>query len=238
MSKTLLNGVNEVLKKAKLIQGDSGSLTSLTDSPRQVWVDTAVQCLNEIMEELYSITEVPMPKELAESTITLATNDRDYALASDMVTLHFPLLDETNGQYIREYDGGYLNLVADQPVPANYTGLPLYAAIRPTDGELYLDRIPSSSENGLIYKYRYDKDISLSTAAATFPFSDTVFRALIPAAAELFNYYHRKEFAEGVYKVSMGRAARLLTNKQPRTSWSPGKFHNSRLAGVAYPFDE
>ena len=236
MSKSLLNGVNELLKKAKLIQGDSGALTTLTDSPRQVWVDTAVQVLNEVMEELYSVSGVPLPKELAESTITLATNDRDYALASDLVSLHFPLLDETNGQFLYEYNGGYLALVAGQPVPADFTGMPLYAVVRPTDGQLYLDRIPTASENGLIYKYRYDKDISLSTAAATFPFSDTVFRALIPAATELFNFYHRKEFSEGIFKVSVGRAARLMTNTQPRTSYLPSRIRGGG-AGIAHPFD-
>ena len=234
MSKTLLNGVNEVLKKAKLIQGDSGSLSTLTDSPRQVWVDNAVQAWNETIEELFSVTGKPMPSELAESTITLVTNDRDYALASDLVSLHWPLLDETYGQYIEESE--YLRLVASQPIPADFTGLPLYGAIRPTDGQLYLDRIPTASENGLVYKYRYDKDISLSTAAATFPFSDTVFRSLVPAVTEIFNLYHRREFSEAVYTVSMGRAARLLTQTPARTSYLPEKVRSS-LDGVGYPFE-
>ena len=237
MAKTLLNGVNEVLKKAKLIQGDSGLLTTLSDSPRQIWIDNAVQAWNEVVEELYSAISKPMPKELAEDTITLATNDRDYSLASGLVTLHFPLMDETNGQKIYEYEDGYLNLVASQPIPANFTGLPLYAVIRPTDGLLYLDRLPTASENGLVYKYRYDKDISMSAAADTVPFNDTVFRALVPAVAELFNFYHRREFNEGIWKVSMGRAARALTGTTPRASYLPAKVRHSAMSGVAYPFE-
>src|SRR3990167_11170649 len=126
MAKTLLNGVNEVLKRANLIQGDSGALSSLTDSARQVWVDNVVQVWNELMEELYETSQKPMPQELATGTLTLATNDRDYAL-STFNKLYFPLQDETNGQYIFEFSGGYLDLVNQQSVTADYTGLPTYA---------------------------------------------------------------------------------------------------------------
>lgn len=233
---TLLDGVNYVLKKAKLVSGDAGELTSLTDSARQGWVDIIVQSWNETVEELYSVTEGSMPKELAENTITLVASDRDYALATDLVSLHWPLLDETNGQKIYEYNGGYLALVNTQPIPADHTGLPIYGAIRPTDGQLYLDKIPTSSEAGLVYKYRYEKDVSLSAADDSFPFENAVFRALVPAVTEIFNLHHRKEFNEGVYALSMGRAARFLSKIQPRKSYLPGRIKNNP-SGVAYPFD-
>lgn len=220
---TLLDGVNAVLKRVKVIQGDSGALASLTDSARQNYIDICIQIWNELVEQLYSVSEVSMPKELAENTITLATGDRDYALQTDVVQLHFPLLDETNGQYITEYPGGYLQLVQDQPFPANETGLPTMAAIRPTDGQLYLDRIPTSAENGRVYKYRYDKDVSLSVAASTFPFIDPVYRAMIPAVAEVWMLRNNQTYNDGVYKSSMGRASRLLTGKQLRDSWLPSR---------------
>lgn len=235
MAKSLLNGVNEVLKKARLIQGDSGELTSLTDSARQVWIDNIVQSWNETVEELYSVSSLPMPQELAEATITLVTDDRDYALASDLNILYWPLLDETNGQYIHEAKGGYLDLVARQPVPSDYTGLPIYGTIRPTDGELYFDRIPSSTENGLVYKYRYDKDISVSVAADTFPFKDNIFRALVPAVTEIFNITFRREFNDALYSTSMGRAARLLSQNPIKTSYFPSRI--IRDHGVMQPFD-
>ena len=234
MSRSLLQGVNEVLKKAKLIQGDSGSLTSLTDSPRQLWVDTVVQSWNEVIDELYSTTDTPKPQQLSSNTITLATNDRSYALQSDLITIYFPLIDETNGQYIYEYSGGYLALINSQPVPADYTGLPIYGIIDPTNGELYLDRIPTATENGLVYKYRYNKDFSLDAAADTFPFTDAVFRALVPAVTEIFNYYHKKEFSETVFNLSMGRAARLVTGIPMRKGYLPSR---TRDAGIMNPFD-
>lgn len=233
-NKTLLNGVNEVLKKAKLIQGDSGSLTTLTDSPRQIWVDSAVQAWNEAIEELYTTIEEPLPEVLAEATITLANGDRDYAL-NVYNTLYWPFLDETNGQYIYEFNGSYLDMVNSQTVPADYTGLPLYGVIRPTDGQVYLDRIPSATEVGLIYKYRYMKDFSVSTAAATFPFKDSVFRAMVPAVAELFNLIHKHEFQEGIYRMNIARAARLVRGLPPITSY--GRSRTGGNGGIFYPYD-
>ena len=74
MAKTLLNGTNEVLKKLQLIQGDSGLLTTLTDSARQTFIDKTVQGWNELIDELFSIANVPLPEATAENTITLATD--------------------------------------------------------------------------------------------------------------------------------------------------------------------
>ncbi len=233
MAKTLLNGVNEVMKRAKLIQGDSGTLTSLTDSPRQVWIDQIVQTWNEVMEELYSVSDVPMPTELSESTITLIDGTRNYTLDT-FNTLNWPMIDETNGQYIYEQVGGYSALWKSQPIPSTYTGLPLYGAIRETDGDLYLDRLPTASEAGLVYKYRYHRDISVSTAAATFPFKDEVFRALVPAVTALFKAENRKDAAVG-FADNMGRAARLLSNAHVRSHYGPQRFRSRR--GVAFPFD-
>lgn len=221
MAKTLLNGVNDLLKRVQIIAGDSGELASLTDSARQHWIDLAVQCWNEAVEQLYSLTHIPQPQELGESTIVLASGDRDYALAADLVQLHFPLIDETNGAYILEQPGGYLGLVSSQLFPANYTGLATYGAIRPTDGQLYLDRIPTASEVGKTYKYRYDKDVSLSLAADTFPFTDAVYRALLPVATELWKLQKENKSFDGLSRKSFARAARYLTMTQPRPTWTP-----------------
>lgn len=228
---SLLNGVNEVMKRAKLIQGDSGELATLTDSPRQVWIDQIVQIWNEVMEELYSVSDRPMPQELAENTITLVTDDRDYALQT-FNTLHWPFIDETNGRYI--YEATYTAIWHSQAIPANWTGLPMSGAIRETDEQLYLDRIPTSNENGLVYKYRYDKDISLSVAADTFPFKGEVYRALIPVVAELFKAENRKDALISL-SSNIGRAARLLSNVRERTHY--GQTHSGNTDGIAYPFE-
>lgn len=229
---TLLTGVNDVLTRAKLIQGDSGTLTTLTDSPRQVWINQIIQIWNEVMEELYSTAEITMPKETAEATITLVTNTRAYALAT-YNTLYWPFRDTTNGEYIYEYPGDYLDLVNSQPIPADYTGLPRYGVIRTTDGYLYLDYIPTSNENGLVYTYDYDKDISMSAAADTFPFRDEVYRALVPVVAGLLRVENRSESMPAFHE-NMGRAARLLSDVTPRTHYGRSRPYGGTGPGNPY----
>lgn len=219
-NKTLLNAVNEIFRRVGLIAGDAGLLTSLTDSARQVSVDQAVQAINEVIDELYSTTNTALPNEQAESTITLATGTRAYSLATDLSQLRWPLRDKTNSQFIIPFPGGYdalLNLDIEQ----DDTGLPHYGAIRPTDGKLHLDRAPTSTDNGKVYTYQYDKNTALSLLTDTVPFGDPVFRALIPAFVQIWKREARNQFDEALMKGSMGRASRLLTQQQERSSWSP-----------------
>jgi len=221
-SKTLLNGVNEVLKRTQAISSQS-ELTSLTSSAKQPSVDIAIQVLNELVHQLYDEAKIPTPNGVGTSTITLIADDRDYELPSDLLRIRYPLIDQTNSDTIYEYPGGYSQLFSDQEEPSNYTGQPHLAAIRPTDGYLYLDRIPTSTEAGKTYTFLYDKELTLAEAGDTFPFRDTVFWALIPAAAQMVKSEMQNKFNGGLFKMSMGRAARLLTRTVPQSSWLPDR---------------
>jgi hypothetical protein len=220
MAKTLLNGINEVLKRTKFISGDAGAFTSLTDSSRQRPIDIAVQAWNEAVDELYSVGDIALPNEQAESTITLVDGTRAYTLATDLVQLRWPFIDRTNNQYITEYTGGYNKFLVLDPEQDD-TGLPHWGAIRPTDGKLFLDRAPTSVEAGRVYYYQYDKDTVLDEASDTFPFSDAVFRAMVPAVAQIWRRDMNNDFDAGLYRVNLGRAARFLTQQQVHSSWSP-----------------
>lgn len=208
MAKTLLNGVNEVLKRVHAISGTDGEFTSLTDSARQPWIDICVQVWNETIERFYVVSEVPKPNELAEATLTLVTGTRAYSFEADFLQVRWPFVNQTNGDIIEECPGGYWQMFQDQTIPGNYTGKPQMGAIRETDTKLYLDRIPTLAENGAAYTYYYDKDVSLSAASDTMPFNDTVFRALVPAVAELWNRTQKRSFDETAYNRAIGTAAR------------------------------
>lgn len=212
---TLLTAVNDTLKRLSLIQGDAGALTSLADAPRQVWIDQVVQSWNEALDELYTTVGEPFPNILAEATITLATSTRAYALATALQRLYWPLLDTTRGRTIEEYPGGYMVLVSEQLTPASYTGLANYAAIRPTDGYLYLDRIPQAAENGFVYTYRYETDGVLDEATDTLPVGAKCYRALIPVVAQLVNREQKRDFDADLFRLNLGRAARLLRQRPP-----------------------
>ncbi len=222
MTKTLLNAVNETLKRTGVIAGDSGEFTSLTDSARQVLIDLAVQVVQEGVDDLYLTAEKPLPEGRREGTLTLSNRVRAYKLRDDLVRLRWPMIDRTNHQYIHEASGGYDQLLlsdADQ----DDTGLPVLAAIRPTDGRLHLDRAPTAIEAGRAYKYQYDRDISLEAAGDLLPFADAVFRAMVPVWAEYWKRSRRLEFDESLFRTNLGRAAGLLTKSTPRTSYWSGR---------------
>ncbi len=223
MAKTLLNGVNELLKNVDIIDEDAGLFTTLSDSARQTFIDLAVQVINETLDELYSIAKISKPNQLAESTITLVTDDQDYVLQTDLIKLRreYGLIDETNNHFITILgEGGYHDIIVGD-LEQDDTGLPHWAAIRPTDSQLFLDRKPTANENGRVYKYRYDKELVLTVAADTFPFTDAAFRGLIPAAAELWRLRRHQEFDSGVYNSSLARAGRALSLVNAKSSWQP-----------------
>jgi len=220
VAKSLLNATNEILKRTGIIAGDAGLLTTLTDSARQRAIDIAVQVVNEGIDALYSAAAVAAPNEQAESTITLVAGTRAYTLATDLVQIRWPMVDKTNTQFLKEYPGGYNKMLLADPEQDD-TGLPYGAAIRPTDGKLFLDRAPTSVEASRVYTYQYDKDVSLTAAASTVPFSDAVFRGMVPAWVQLWKREMRNEFDGDLFKASIGRAAGFLTQQQVRTHYNP-----------------
>lgn len=220
MAKTLLDAVNGIMKRTRLIAGDAEALTSLTDGSRQSAIDMSIQVINEGVDELYSASKRANPKEQAENTITLVDGTRSYALQTNLTQLRWPMIDKSNSQYLTEFPGGYNAILVYDPEQDD-TGLPKYAAISPVDGMLYLDRIPTSEEAGRVYTYQYDKDLELTSATSEFPFSNAVFRAMIPAWVQLFKRENRDQFDADLFKASIGRASRLLTQQLPRSSYSP-----------------
>lgn len=221
MARTLLQGVNSVLIQLGYIKGNSGELTSLTDAQRQPTIDQAIQAWNRLLVEVYQASDKPLSLELAEATITLVDGTRDYALETDLLQLRYPFTDQTQGFQIWEYNGGYSQIFKDQVQPANFTGQASFAAIRPTDGKIYLNAIPTSQEAGDVYTYQYDKDVTLALAADTFPFADAVFETLVSACTELVSRYKKRSFDAGEYNKALGLAVGLMTENQQRSTWTP-----------------
>lgn len=222
MAKTLLETLNETMRRVGVIAGESAAFTSLTDTARQRDIDVAVQVFNEGIDELYGLIEAPRPNVQSESTFTLVASTRSYSLASDLRVLRFPLIDKTNTQYIFEYGGGYNALLIIDPEQDD-EGLPLYGAFSPVDNNLYLDRAPSSNEAGRVYTYQYDKDLALSAVGDEVPFNDKVWRSMVPVWAEMWKRDRRgsDSFDIGFFNFHLGRAASALRQTAPSTSYCP-----------------
>lgn len=232
---TLLDGVNSLFKRVQLIAGESGNLTSLTDSARQEDIDVAVMAWNEVIEDLFSRSNIAMPIEVAEQTITLVTGQREYALPDNLVQIRWPLMQQTDGFYIHQYEGGWEQMRRDQITPSSYTGRPFLGSINPTTGNLYLDRAPTAAENGDVYSLIYDKDVSLENAGDTMPFADIVYRSLVMAATEVWKFYRRNQFSDGAYDRSLAKAGRYLGKNQAKATYLPRRAVNRRT-GPEQPF--
>jgi len=216
--KTLLDGVNEVLKKVQIIS-NTNLLTSLTDSGKQTFIDLAIQSWQESVDQVYSKSKIMMPMQGEEDSIILVENIRSYSLPCDLVQIRWPLHEETKGLYIHKYPGGYEELRNIQTQPDNYTGQPSFASIDPIQGDLYLDRVPLTGDAGDEYKFFYWKDLSLTLSSDPFPFSDTVFRAMVPVVAEIWRYYQHNRFTSDISNVNYGRAIRALKQQPQDTAW-------------------
>lgn len=190
MATTFLIEVNNLLNRVGAIQGDASDLTSFTDSQHQPDIDVAVQAWNEVVRKLYSLGT--FQGEVAEGTITLATDTREYATASDFEQLagtdytERVMINASENQVIREYPGGWEKMYANQPDPTDHTGQPSFFAINKTNSKFRVDKTPTSGENGRAFTYLYQKRIALTLITDTFPFSDTVVDQLLPAVAEVW----------------------------------------------------
>ena len=219
MAETLLTVTNRVLKAVKIIAGEDGELASLTDSARQVYIDLAVSKVNQVVRELYGLLDESAAQEVSTGNITLATDTREYTLPTDLVQIRWPLINETNGQIIREYPGGFDQMRVDQVIPSQYTGRLIFAVISSVNGKLRVDHAPTSSENGDVYVCTYDKSLTISTAAATFPFHDDVIIAGVDAVAELWRQSQRGESDPVAFNIALGQAANLLSQKPRRREY-------------------
>lgn len=220
MAKTLLNAVNETFKRVNVTAGDAGALTTLIDSARQHPIDVAVQVINEGIDELYSASDFPIPKEQKESSISLVAGTRAYDLATDLIQLRWPLIDKTNSQFIVQYPGNYNDMLLIDPEQDD-AGLPHWGVISPVNGQIFLDRAPSAADAGRVYTYQYDKNLALSAADDAVPFNDAAFRAMVPVWVQLYKREMRNEFDSELYRQGIGRAARFVIEVQPRQSYSP-----------------
>lgn len=218
MTKTLLQGVNEVLNRTAITSA-SGEVSSLSNQGKQVFIDTIVQIWNETLDLACNQMGIPHVGETGSSTITLVADTREYDLPSDLVQLRYPLIDLTNGHYIWEWPGGYESMRVQQYTPSSWEGLPYAGTINPTTGKFRVDRAPTSNEAGNVYDILYDKDLVMDEATDTFPFSDAAFRAMVPVVTEVFERRNRNDFDEKEYRENLSRALAFMNKVNRRNHW-------------------
>jgi hypothetical protein len=234
MAETLLSATNEVLKRVGLIQGDAAELTTLTDSPRQMDIDKIGQIWREVCRLLQSMGV--FPSEVTEGSLTLATDTREYAIPSDFVQMSGEsyetrvMVNASNRFRMFEYRSPPgispdSQMFLDQPDPSNWVGIPYHWVLSDRGNFFRVERFPTSTENGLVYKFRYDTALTLITAGATFPFSDSVVGMLIPVVAHFVKVSSEARTSEAIIALPAWVAAvRFATRNKARSSYGPYAF--------------
>lgn len=209
MATTFLQAVNATLKRVGIIQGDSGALSSFTDSGRQTDVDVMLDAWNDVIAELYKAGDFPGEQE--ENSFTLSSGTGEYTLATDYTRILGNPICVARNLIIEKWPGTFAELREAQPDPSDFTGQPNYWVINPTNDKIRLDRQATADEDGDVYTYINEKRINMSATGDTFPFSDEVVDALKPAVCQVWSADQKSQFNEGIYQASMSRAAQLLS---------------------------
>lgn len=223
MPKTLLQAVNSTLKRARIIQGDAGDLTSFTDSQRQNDIDLVIQLWNEIIHQMYGDGLFAIGTD--EDTITLVddTNNTartEYSLASDFEEFAMDVMnDQTNSRIMTPYRGGHSQMFADQINPTNFTGIPRHYTINPSTGDLAVSSHPQASGAGGVYKYVYKKRLSFTVETCVFPFSDTVVDSLVPAVVWLYRRDKQQDFDQKEFNKAYNRAVSIISPFPDKTTY-------------------
>lgn len=237
MAVVFLSFVNAVLKRVGEIAGDSEELATstvtstatglvatdaFTDSRRQHKIDVAIQLSNEAVHEVYSMGLAA--REAASATLTLVAAQREYDLPDDFERMagdtyqNRAIRGATTGLVLREYPGGYAQMLVEQPTASDYTGDPGHWALSPADSKIRLDREPDTGQAGHTYNFLYEKRLSLTStmATSTLPFSDTVADSLVPVVAESWQRVFKNEYDQAFLTTALTRSLRFLTQSQPK----------------------
>lgn len=218
MAYTFLQAVNETLKLVGVIHGDAGELTSFVDTARQQNIDIARRKWNEQIQELFNLEL--FSRGTSEGQFVIVTDQREYDTESDFEQVAANVIrNEDKAWFLVPYKGGYVQMWDDQIDPSDFEGQPLAWAINTTSDKIRLDRTPTSTENGDVYKYLYIRRLFMENTGDLFPFSDTVVDALVQSTAEMWRRARSKDFDAGLMGASFNRAVSYLTQARPKTDY-------------------
>ena len=127
----------------------------------------------------------------------------------------------TTGLIVREYPGGYAQMLRDQPVATDFIGDPSFYAISPVNGDIRFEREPTADQAANTYNALIETVQQLTSTLATeeFLWSDTVTRALVPVVAETHTRTMKKEFDAAQFSRYLARAASHARKNQRRARW-------------------
>jgi hypothetical protein len=236
-----LDGVNRILRTEGVIAGDDDNASSFSDTAHENMLNLAKIAVQDSLSDFISDRSVPF--EQAESYITFTTGTRLYSLASDFMRFIDPkpkmykvdvatTIGIADGTFLYSYKGGEKQLRADIFDYQTVRGDPYYFyGEGGTTKQIGVYPVPNSDSNGEIYRYYYDKDVSVSVETDTLPFiNESTAQAFIQSASVWFRALRidpieRKQlFPQGIerdseYQNAKSRVIELINQNPPATGY-------------------
>lgn len=175
-----LEGVNRVLRSNGILKGDDDDLASFNETQHSATVSLAKISIEDALGSLVSNNFIPFEEAVGE--ITLVNNTRLYTLPTDFVRFQGPR-DHLVMHRITSMvaDNHYIPHIEEEFLRRNFpdyrerTGEVLQFYIpRGTTKQVGFWYVPNSNEDGKVYRYYYEKDVSVTVEADDLPFHNTL----------------------------------------------------------------
>lgn len=242
---TLLDGVNEVLMRARKIDQP---LTSMVDPGVQTWINIATSTWNDAIMGLQKTDA--FNGEVVEGEIVLKDGDalrqqlgdfegaeeaREYDLPEDFVQMRgkrprdMVFLDQEESRRIYPYPGEQYadeqRLFVVQSVPEKVKGFPTWYVILKTKRRFRLDKWPGAEEAGKVYKYRYERSLFMRNPTDKFPFHDQVIQALFESVAQGIRDKLNGQFNLVEFENSVGQATAFASQREKKNGYAHRYYH-------------
>lgn len=236
-----LDAVNRLLRIEGIVSGDDTDATSFSDTAHSNSINLAKIAIDSELSDC--VSDKVIPYEEADGHITLAQSTQKYSLASDFVRMidENPFLEKVDaatstgvaqGERLYAYNGGEKQLRSDQWDYRTKEGDPThFYFVGGTSNQIGIWQVPDSNANGEIYRYFYQKAVSVTNESDLIPFiNEDTARAFVDACAIRFRAIRldpdiRKQlYPSGVendpeHQAAKARLFELIRREPPPSSY-------------------
>ena len=194
-----LGAVNRVLVNAFIIKGDDDLLTNFNDNQHEGSLRIAKQAIQTELNYFNSVFSTSYERAPTVGQITIVAGTRAYALPSDFVRFwgDDPYLYQSTDPQDRvyEYPGGENHLRKhNAEYKTDQGSIEWWYWEQATTKQIAMYNVPDSEEDGNIYQFDYERDVSVSNSTDTIPFqNEAESEAFADMASRRFTYMIDKD---------------------------------------------
>lgn len=221
-----IDGVNRLLRINQIIRGDDDDITTFSDTQHAADISLSQIAIQDELAEI--VSERLIPYEKASGTITLLTNTRAYALASDFIRFFgiASFYDSTDNTRIYEWPGGETVLQHQDYLYKTTQGAPDYFYWEnASTKQIAFYSVPDSTHNNRQLSYDYEKSVMVSNSTDTLPFhNNEEYYSFVSMASRRFHFMKSEQglgllTQDSTYNNAKARLYALMRQDNPAKSY-------------------